>query len=165
MTYRIDSRRYELDAGWGKLPEGYEFHQVAGVAVDGNDRVFVFNRSSHKVMVFDREGNLVTAWDRNFVNPHGAHVDRHGNVYLVDRDTHVVEKYSPDGKLLLALGTRDQPSDTGEMAERFLVERAAGPNNMPTGVAVSIEGDIFVSDGYGNSRVHRYDATGNLLTS
>ena len=92
-------------------------------------------------------------------------MDRHGNVYLVDRDTHVVEKYSPDGKLLLALGTRDQPSDTGEMAERFLVERAAGPNNMPTGVAVSIEGDIFVSDGYGNSRVHRYDATGNLLTS
>ena len=89
MAYMIDSRKYELDEGWGKLPEGYEFHQVAGVAVDGNDRVYVFNRSTHKLLVFDREGDLLAVWDQTFVNPHGAHVDHKGNVYLVDQDTHV----------------------------------------------------------------------------
>lgn len=165
MAYMIGSRKYELYEGWGKLPEGYEFHQVAGVAVDGNDSVYVFNRSSHKLLVFDRGGNLLTVWDQKFVNPHGAHVDREGNVFLVDRDSHVVEKYSPDQELLLTLGTKDEPSDTGEISERFLVERAAGPNNLPTGVTTAADGTIFVSDGYGNCRVHKYDAAGNLLMS
>ena len=165
MNHTIGDREYVLDQEWGRLPEGYEFHQVVGVAVDGSDNVYVFNRSDHKLMVFDRDGDLTKVWSREFVNPHGAHVDGEGNVYLVDRDAHVVEKYSPDQELLLTLGTRGQPSDTGEILAGFLVERAAGPHNLPTGVATSPEGDIFVSDGYRNCRVHKFDSDGNLLNS
>ena len=165
MPYGSGAYTYELDEGWGKLPEGYEFNQVAGVAVDKDDRVYLFNRSSHQLMVFDREGNFIKSWDEKFSNPHGILIGPDGNVYLADRDAHVVLKYSPQERLLLTLGTRNQPSDTGYTAEERVVKRAAGPFNLPAGVAVNEAGDIFVSDGYGNSRVHKYDPTGALVTS
>ena len=165
MSYTIDSKTYEFDGGWGKLPKGYEFNRVAGVAVDGNDRVYVFNRSSHPMMIFDKDGDLVEAWDREFIEPHGAHVDKDGNIYLVDRDTHVMEKFAPGGELLMTLGTKNEPSDTGGTGLGELVAKAGGPNNLPTGVVVSPEGNVFVSDGYANCRVHKYDADGNLLLS
>ena len=69
MTYTIGDRKYALDAGWGKLPEGYEYNQVAGVAVDADDNVYAFNRSDHKLLVLDREGNLVKVWSREFDQP------------------------------------------------------------------------------------------------
>ncbi len=164
MQFGSGDYRYELDEGWGQLPEGYEFNQVAGVAVDADDLVYVFNRSEHQLMVFDRDGGFVKSWNQRFSNPHGIHIGPDGNIYLADRDAHLVLKYSPDQRLLLTLGTRDQPSDTGYDDERT-VHRAAGPFNLPTNVVVSESGDMFVSDGYGNSRVHKYDATGALVLS
>jgi hypothetical protein len=157
--------QYELAEGWGKLPEGYEFNQVAGIAVDKKDNVYAFNRSAHKMMIFDREGNFISEWDEEFKQPHGIYIGPEGNIFLADRDSHVVLKYSPEGKLLLTLGTRDKPSDTGQQKERFLVEKPGGPFNLPTGIATNDEGDIFVSDGYGNCRVHRYNSSGSLITS
>ena len=74
-------------------------------------------------------------------------------------------KYSPEESLLLTLGTRDRPSDTGWSAEDPSVKRAAGPFNQPTGVAVSAGGDIFVSDGYRNARVHKFKPDGSPLAS
>ncbi|MCH8185399.1 MAG: hypothetical protein IH862_04785, partial [Chloroflexi bacterium] len=159
MTFGSGEYTYELAEGWGDLPEGYEFHQVAGVAVDRDDQVYLFNRSSHQLMIFDRQGGFVRAWDERFTNPHGIHIGADGNVYLADRDAHVVLKYSPEGKLLLTLGTKGHPSDTGAI-EGFMVEKAGEPFNLPTGVAVNEDGDIFVSDGYGNCRVHKYSADG-----
>jgi DNA-binding beta-propeller fold protein YncE len=82
---------------------------VAGVAVDADDNVCLFNRSEHQLMVFDRGGSFIKSWDRRFSNPHGIHIGPDGNIYLADRGAHVVLKYSPDEKLLLTLG----PSDTG----------------------------------------------------
>ena len=164
MTFGSGEYTYELAEGWGDLPGGYEFHQVAGVAVDKDDQVYLFNRSSHQLMIFDRQGGFVRAWDERFTNPHGIHIGADGNVYLADRDAHVVLKYSPEGKLLLTLGTKGHPSDTGAI-EGFMVEKAGEPFNLPTGVAVNEDGDIFVSDGYGNCRVHKYSADGALLAS
>ncbi len=165
MTYGSGDFIYELDEGWGKLPEGYEFHQVAGVAVDRNDNVYLFTRSAHNVMVFDPNGNLIKTWATKFKGPHGIHIGPDGNIYLVDRDAHIVLKYSPDEKLLLTLGTRDRPSDTGYTAQNRTVTQAAGPFNLPTNVAVTEEGDIFVADGYGNCRVHKYSSSGTHMLS
>ena len=164
MTFGSGDYTYELDEGWGKLPDGHEFNQVAGVEVDKDDNVYLFNRSSHQLMVFDREGNFIKSWNEKFSNPHGITIGPDGNIYLADRDAHVILKYSPDEELLLTLGTRDQPSNTGYGDDR-IVKQAAGPFNLPTNVAVNEQGDIFVADGYGNSRVHKYDATGSLITS
>ena len=165
MTYEIGYRKYEVDERWGRMPEGYEIFRAAGVAVDGDDRVYVFNRSANNVIVFDREGDMITAWDRDFIEPHAATVDQQGNIYLVDRDTHVIEKFTLDGELLMTLGNRNQPSDTGGTELGQLVNKIGEPNNKPTGVAVAPDGTIFVSDGYQNCRVHKYDAEGNHLMS
>ena len=166
MTFGSGDYTFELDKNWGRLPEGYEFFQVAGVAVDKDDQVYVYNRSAHPLMVFDREGNFVKSWGVEFANPHGIHIAPDGSVFLADRDAHVILKYSPDEQLLLTLGTRDRPSDTGYTLPERVVHRAAGPFNLPTGIAVTADtGDIFVSDGYGNARVHKYNSTGALITS
>ena len=163
MQYQIGEHTYEVVEGWGTLPEGYEFHQVAGIAVDKDDNVYLFNRSDHKVMVLDRDGNFVKAWDTPFTQPHGMTIGHDGNLYFADMGTHTVTKYSPDGELLLTLGNEDQPSDTGGEVEQFLVKKAAGPFNRPTGVAAAASGEFFVSDGYLNARVHKFAADGTYL--
>ena len=165
MSYGSGAYTFELAEGWGKLPAGYEFFQVAGVAVDTDDRVYTFDRSAHNLVVFDREGSFIKSWDAKFSNPHGIRIGPDGSFYLTDRDAHVVLKYGPDEKLLMTLGNRDEPSDTGYTAEEKVVRRAAGPFNLPTEVAVNEAGDIFVADGYGNCRVHKFDAAGTLLRS
>ena len=164
MRYGSGDYQYELVDNWGDLPDGFEWHQVAGVAVDSNDNVYAYNRSAHQMMVFDRDGSFLSTWDETFAGPHGIHIGPDDCVYLADRDAHVISKYSLDGQLLLRLGT-GQPSETGYTSNAEPVPNAAGPFNLPTGIAVTDEGDIFISDGYGNSRVHRYDATGSLILS
>ncbi|MCH8827850.1 MAG: hypothetical protein IIB16_12895, partial [Chloroflexi bacterium] len=113
MAFGSGDYVYELDRGWGKLPDGMEFKQVAGVAVDKNDNVYVYNRGTHNLVIFTREGGLITSWDVEHKEPHGVFVDDDNDIFLVDRNSHVVLKYNQEGKLLLTLGSRDKPSDTG----------------------------------------------------
>ena len=164
MTYGQGDYQYELVENWGDLPDGYEWHQVAGVAVDSNDNVYAYNRSEHQLMIFDRDGNFLDTWLEVFAGPHGIHIGPDDSVYLADRDAHTVMKYNTSGRMTLKIGT-GRPSDTGYTTNAEPVPRAAGPFNLPTGIAVSDEGDIFISDGYGNARVHRYTDTGSLLLS
>lgn len=144
---------YELCAGWGKLPVGWAFSQVPGVAVDSHDNVYVFNRSEHAVIVFDRHGEFLTSWGEGvFPRPHGIRIDPEDNVYLTDVDSHLVLKFTKEGECLMTLGTEGKPKE-------------GAPFNKPTDVAVSPSGEIYVSDGYGNSLVHRFSPSGELLGS
>jgi DNA-binding beta-propeller fold protein YncE len=93
-------------------------------------------------------------------------IDAQENIYLPVINSHVVLKYSASGNLLMTLGTWDQPSDTGWSGNyRDLVKQAAGPFHRPSDVAVSPSGDLYISDGYGNARVHRFTADGELQMS
>ncbi|MEE2885752.1 MAG: peptidyl-alpha-hydroxyglycine alpha-amidating lyase family protein [Chloroflexota bacterium] len=165
MIFGSGDFKYEVVEDWGTLPSGYELVQVAGVAVDSDDRVYAFNRSDHKMVVFESDGTFIKAWKETFNVPHGIRIGPDGNIYLADQGSHLVLKYAPDETLILSLGNPDQPSDTGKRGDGFLVEKPAGPFNQPTGVAVNSEGDIFVSDGYGNCRVHKFNSNGDLLMS
>ncbi|MGV0794058.1 hypothetical protein [Mycolicibacterium sp. XJ1819] len=109
------------------------------------------------VAQFDESGRLLRCWGRDeFVRPHGIRVDRFGDVYLVDEFAHVVEKRSPEGELLLVLGSRGQAAPA----------HGGGRFNRPTSVAVHPRtGDMYVADGYANSRVHRFDRRGNHMQS
>lgn len=171
-TFRAGDFTYDLDETWGNVPEGYTFHQVSGVAVDRGDNVYLFNLETHDLMVFDRTGQKLRLWAHKYSNAHGVHVGADGSVYIADRDVHVVHKYTPDGKLLFTLGAMGVPSDTGysldigrKTAWKDPVPRAAGPFNVPSGIAVAPNGDIYVSDGYANCRIHRFASDGRLLVS
>ncbi len=172
MLYGTGKYRYELVDGWAKCPEGWSFIDVGGLSIDSQDRVYVFNRGTHPVMVFDREGNLLTWWGEGlFKQAHGSCVGPDGSVYCTDTTNHTVRKFTPEGKLLLTLGNKDQPSETGFMAQPntddmvATIRRSGPPFNMPTGVALSSSGEIYVSDGYGNARIHKFSADGTLLLS
>ena len=157
---------YEVVPGWGRLPQGWEWGQVSSVAVDSQDRVYVYTRTAHPLMVFDRDGNLLESRGENiFKDAHGICLDAKGNIFTVDRQSQVAMKFSPDGHQLLEVGNRDQPSDTGYTDENRRVIRSAGPFHHPTDVALSASGDFYVSDGYRNARVHKFSAQGQLLLS
>lgn len=158
--------RFELIADWGSLPPGLRLGQTA-VATDSRDRVYLFNRGPRPVIVLDATGTFVAAWDDPRLNDaHGIFIDRHDDLYLPVKNAHVVLKYRADGELLSVLGRRGVPSDTGYDGDyRHLPTRAAGPFNRPTDVAVAPSGDVYVCDGYGNARVHRFTADGALAQS
>ena len=157
---------YEIVEGWGSLPQGWELGQTA-IVTDSQDRVYLFNRSDHPLIVLDRDGNFLSAWGEGVLSDaHGMFIDAEDNLYLPVKNNHVVLKYSSQGNLLMSLGTRDQPSDTGWSGNiSDPVQRAAAPFNRPTDVALSPDGDLYISDGYGNSRVHKFTAGGELLFS
>jgi DNA-binding beta-propeller fold protein YncE len=145
---------YKVAEGWGKLPEGWKFTQVAGVAVDSQDRVYAFNRGEHPVIIFDRDGKFLSSWGEGiFTTAHGIYITPDDHVYLVDTGDHTVRKFTTDGKLLMTLGKKDCPGENG------------APFDKPTGVALSSSGEIFVSDGYGNRRMHKFSPDGELLLS
>jgi len=172
VKYGSGKYTYELVEPWARLPEGESFIDVCGISIDEEDRVYVFNRSKRPMIVFDRDGNEVGSWGEGlFKRPHGSCMTRDGCIFLTDDHSHVVYKFTREGKQLMMLGNKDKPSDTGhrmglDIFERISsIKRGAGPFNMPTGVAVTSTGDIFVSDGYGNARVHRFSPDGKLLLS
>src|SRR6476469_2375146 len=102
---------YRLEPDWAKLPAGWSFRDVAAVAVDTRDQVYVFHRGEHPMMVFDRDGNLVTAWGAEiFKRAHGLHIGPDGALYCTDDGDHTVRKCTPEGKVLLELGIPNRPS-------------------------------------------------------
>ena len=149
--------RYRVDHDWAKLPDGWGIGDVADVTVDDNDNVYVFTRGTgHPVMVFDRDGGFLRSWGEDlFANPHGITFSPDGCVYCTDRGDSTVRKFSPDGKLLLEIGTPGQPA----------TRLSGAPFNECTHTALARNGDIFVTDGYGNARIHRFSPEGRLLHS
>ena len=148
--------RYRVVEGWAKLPDGWELTDVASVAVDSKDRVYVFNRGAHPMIVFDREGNFLRSWGEGlFSRAHGLHLDADDNLYCTDDGDHTVRKCTPDGKVLLIIGIPEKPTP-------FM---SGAPFHRCTHTALSPQGEIYVSDGYGNARVHKFTPDGRLIMS
>jgi len=148
--------RYRIIKNWAKLPPGWEFGDVAAVGVDRNDHVYAFHRGTHPVIVFDRAGNFLRSWgDGVFKRAHGIHIAPDGAIYLTDDGDHTVRKCTPEGKVLLTLCIpgRAAPFMSGK------------PFNRCTHTALSPRGDIYVSDGYGNGKIHMYSPDGKLIKS
>jgi len=156
---------YELVEHWASLPPGDTFGNVSAVATDSHDRVYVFQRKDPPVMVFDRDGTYLRCWGIGaFANPHGIYI-ADDVVYLTDRDDSVCLTYTLDGKPLQILGHRGAHSDTGCDKPGDLVPHAAGPFNYPTEMVPAPSGDLYVTDGYRNARVHRFTRDGQLINS
>jgi DNA-binding beta-propeller fold protein YncE len=159
--------RYEALARWEQLPARWSFGEVAGVATDSRDRLHVFSRGEHPVLVFDREGRFLASWGEGlFRRGHGITIGPDDAVWCTDDLDHTVRKFTPEGRLLLTLGTSGRPSETGiEGVDYRTIRRAAGPFHRPTNIALAADGGVYVTDGYGNARVHKFSADGRLLFS
>lgn len=157
---------FVANAAWARWPDGWNVSEVAAVATDSRDRVFVFNRGDHPVSVFSPDGAFLYSWgEGDFTRAHGITIVD-DLVWCVDDLGHTVTKYTLDGKLLLTLGIRGQPSDTGATSIDYRTITHAGPPfHYPTDLAVHPSGDLYISDGYGNARVHRFSPAGELLHS
>jgi DNA-binding beta-propeller fold protein YncE len=162
-------RRFGYHAldGWAHLPPCLSWTEVAAVATDSRDRVYLFHRGEQPVQVFDRDGSFLASWGEGlFRRPHGLFIGPDDAVYCTDDADHTVRKFTPDGQLLLTLGTSGSPSDTGATDMDYRTVRHGGPPfHYPTNLAVAPSGEMYVADGYGNARVHRFAADGPLLLS
>jgi sugar lactone lactonase YvrE len=121
------------------------------IGPDGN--IWTFNRGKLPIQVYSPEGKLVKSWgqDGQFKSPHGIRFDNEGNLWASDTQLHTVRKFTPDGKVLLTIGT---PGQSGEDKTHL---------NQPTDQAIAPNGDIYISDGYGNSRVVVFDKAGSFI--
>lgn len=147
---------YKVDPSWpvDKPPAGGEWGFMSSVAVAPDGNIWTFNRGKMPVQVYSPEGKLVRNWGPGaglFKNPHTVSFDAEGNPWLVDTLTHTVRKFTVDGKVLLTVGT---PEESGEDATHM---------NQPNDVAIASNGDLYVSDGYGNNRVVVFDKTGKFV--
>ncbi len=173
MLYGEGNHRYELIKDWLRCPDGYGLEDIHGLWIDGQDRVYIFHQGSPPIMIFSPEGELIsTLGEGLFKGAHHGFVGGDGAIYVADYENHTVTKLSGEGKVLLVLGMKDRPSDTGYVRRPQTFQALSGlkreggpPFNRPTGVAVSSAGEIYVSDGYGNARVHKFNPEGRLLFS
>jgi hypothetical protein len=166
-TIGSGTHRYRFERDWAKLPRGWSFGSparegrppstcVRGAATSDGE-VLVLSRSAHPVMVFDADGRFITSWGEGCFSGfvHGLSIDTAGHVWIADSGRHEVTEHALDGRLIRTLGDREVPAPT------FY----GRPFNMPTGVAFASDGDCFVSDGYGNRRVHCFAPDGSLKHS
>jgi DNA-binding beta-propeller fold protein YncE len=141
----------------GEAPNGWSFVEATAVAVDSRDNVFVYNRGAHPVIVFDQHGTFLRSWGEGMTSrAHGITIGPDDSVWLTDDGNHTIRHFTADGRLLMAIGDPDKPT----------AAHGGKPFNRPTHVALCPHtGDVYISDGYGNSRVHKYDPKGRLLFS
>ena len=143
---------YKVVPSWPELPAGWNFGEVAGVAAGSRGHVYVFHRGPHPIMEFESGGKFVRSWgDGLITRAHTVRVDHENNIWVIDVGAHVVLKMNPQGRVIMQLGRQGLPG--------------TGPNsfNQPTDVAVAPNGDFYVSDGYGNSRVVKFSRNGKYL--
>jgi sugar lactone lactonase YvrE len=146
--------QYKVDADWPQMPAGWNFGETPGVAADAKGHVFVLHRGEHPIIEFTAEGKMVRSWGEGlFIRPHAIRIDPQGNIWTVDNDTHQILKMDPSGRIRLVIGRRGL---SGETEEAF---------NRPTDVAFGPNGEIYISDGYVNSRVVKFSKEGRYITA
>jgi DNA-binding beta-propeller fold protein YncE len=157
-TAVVAQRQYVHDPSWGKLPEGLaDWNYVPAVAVDSRDRIYVNQRGAPSIIVYSRTGEILGTWGEQFEKgAHGLQLRQESDgeyLYFTDVDRHCVVKCTLEGREIWTLG---QPGRTGAWNEPF---------DRPTSVTFAPDGDMYVSDGYGNVRVHQFDPRLKLIRS
>lgn len=145
--------RYEMIRPWQRAsPEG-AVGMISQLAVDSREYVFVLQRTQPHILVFRHDGILERTFnDPRLTTGHGIFIDRQDRLYVVSFDAHQVLVFNRDFELEFELGTFNEP-------------QWGAPFNHPTDVAVAADGEIYVSDGYGNACVHRFSANGRHLST
>jgi hypothetical protein len=160
--------KYEVIEKWAKWPKGLFINNTCQIEQNSKGIFYVLSRGEYPVLMLDKDGNFLGAWGRGELGwPHGLSITSSDCVWVTDVAWHTCRKYTADGKFLMELGDRGQPSSTGTInsAAYWEVQQAAGPFNQPTKAIETAWGDIYVTDGYGNARVHVFSSEGELKFS
>jgi DNA-binding beta-propeller fold protein YncE len=145
---------HKLVRNWAKLPPGWNFGECSGVSVDKDDNVWVYNRSKRPVIEFDKDGNVLQAWGGDIMTgPHGIKVAADGDIWTVDRTGQVVFKLTPLGRVIMTIGRVGYPLGN-DSKDGF---------HDPTAIAFAPDGDMYISDGYVNSRVVKFSRDGDYI--
>ena len=163
------------------LPEGMNFGEVAGVAVNSTGHVFVFSRSNSatgpafgaaaaQLFEFDQNGNFVReigkglyAWSE----AHSVRIDKNDNIWAIDKGSNMIVKFNPQGRVVWVFGRKQEASDgAGPLGHPDPpLPPVDGLFRQPTDVAWDSQGSIYITDGYVNSRVAKIDKNGEWVKS
>ena len=172
--------KFEVDPTWPKpLPENWVTGQVSGVCVDNQDHVFIVNRNNITAkeaevsrqappfIEFDADGKVVNGfgdWETAPNTTHGCIIDRENNFWTAGNGDGIIQKYSHDGKLIMQIGKRGVVDTSDGTLRGRAMNSSHTQFNMPSDIAVDPEnGDVFVADGYGNSRIAVFNRKGEFL--
>jgi len=147
--------QFTINDEWARGPEGEWDGATSWVAADGKGNVLVMVRQSPYFRLFDRDGHFLESWGAEglYRNAHSVTYDNQGNIWATGAARHIVDKFSPEGELLMSLGRVDQAGDNGS---HYLF-------NQENHVFVTHGGDIYITDGYKNSRVIQFNGQGQFV--
>lgn len=135
------------------MPDNQPFAQCSAVSVNKNGQIYLFHRGVRPILCMEANGKILQAWGDDLIKTaHGLRIDREGDVWVTDVGSHKVLKFSPEGKLLLTLGT----GEPGNGNDQF---------NQPTDIAFGLKDEVYISDGYGNSRVVKFHQKGQFIAT
>jgi NHL repeat-containing protein len=171
---------FDADPDFLKLPDGLYFGEVAGVAVNSKGHVFAFSRggttgpafgaAASQLFEFDQAGRFVREIGKGLyamAYAHSVRIDKDDNIWIVDKGSDMIVKLTPQGRVAMVFGRKKEASDEAVPWTRVTPPRAHvnGMFRQPTDVTWDPQGNIFISDGYVNSRVAKYDANGDWVKS
>jgi DNA-binding beta-propeller fold protein YncE len=153
-----------------KLPPNLYLGEGIGVATNSKGHIFVYTRSqATRLFEFDRNGTYIREIGQGlygFVFAHAVRVDPQDNIWAVDEGANMIIKFNPEGRVVMTMGRRPEPPDA--LAGAPVPPNPANPGkyifDRPSDVGWDPDGNIFVSDGYGNSRIVKYDKNGKFIT-
>ena len=148
-----------------KIPDNIYFAEAVGVALNSKGHIFIANRGNHPLLEFDADGRFIRSFGEDseiFHAPHSVRFDSQDNMWFVDAANNLVVKFDPDRQIQVVLGSRPEPWTWAT----HVIERAVpAPSHFyqPTDTVVGPDGSVFVTDGYGNSRVAKFSSDGHLV--
>jgi DNA-binding beta-propeller fold protein YncE len=169
---------YDADADFLKLPPDLYLGEAAGVAVNSQKHIFVFSRgnstgpayaaTASQLLEFAPDGTFLREIGKNLYAwsyAHAVKVDKDDNIWAVDKGSDMIVKFNPQGRVVMVFGRKKEASDEAAAWTRANPPRPAvnGQFRQPTDVTWDLDGNIFISDGYINSRVAKFDKNGHWV--
>jgi sugar lactone lactonase YvrE len=160
---------YESVPNFLKLPQNLYLGEGIGIATNSKAHIFVYTRSQRtRLFEFDQNGTFLREIGEGlygFVFAHAVRVDPQDNIWAVDEGSNMVIKFNSEGRVIMTMGRRPEPADA--LAGPPPAPDSSNPGkyifNRPTDVGWDADGNIFVTDGYGNSRIVKYDKNGRFI--
>jgi hypothetical protein len=171
---------YTADPNPLKLPADMHFGETSGVALNSQKHVFVFNRgnttgpaygaTAAQLLEFGPDGKFIREIGKNLYAwsyAHDVRVDKDDNIWAIDKGSDMIVKFNPQGRVVMVFGRKKEASDDAEPWTRVNPPRPPmdGQFRQPTDVAWDPQGNAYISDGYINSRIAKYDKNGDWVRS